>query len=97
VTSIQLNGLVGTLWLLVIAMVAFLAFNAPHFSPWEFVIPTSDPWSWISPTLIATPPTYLVAAALAPANNLKPLGIALVVLLAVASAAIAIFLIGALS
>lgn len=53
---------VTVLWLVIAAMIVALATNAAHFSPWEFIIPGTDPWTWLAPlALFATPLLLLVS------------------------------------
>jgi|SRR3954466_7296809 hypothetical protein len=59
-TAARLNGVILILWLLLAALILSIAFNAAHFSPWEFVIPTGGPVTWISPTLLFGPPLFLL-------------------------------------
>jgi hypothetical protein len=67
-TTTRLNGLILILWLLLAALIASIAMNAAHFSPWEFVFPTVDPVTWISPTLLVGPPLFLIIARTAPSK-----------------------------
>jgi len=48
--------LVTVLWLVIAATIIVFAQNVAHFSPWEFIIPGLDPWTWLAPlALFGTP------------------------------------------
>ena len=61
-TNTRWNGLILILWLLVAALITSIALNAAHFSPWEFIVPTGDPVTWIAPILLVVPAIFLVIA-----------------------------------
>ena len=48
--------LVTILWLGIAGTIVVVAQNVAHFSPWEFIIPGPDPWTWLAPlALFGTP------------------------------------------
>lgn len=59
-----MRRVVTVLWLLIAAMVIIVATNAPHFSPWEFIIPGPDPWTWLAPLALFGTPLALLASKL---------------------------------
>ena len=61
-TSARLTGMVLTLWLVSALLILSIAFNAAHFSPWEFLIPANDPVSWVAPSLLIGPPLLVAVA-----------------------------------
>jgi len=56
---------VALLWLVVVAMVAIVAANAAHFSPWEFIIPGPDVWTWLAPLALFGTPFLLLLSLVA--------------------------------
>jgi len=68
-TRAGLTQLALILWLVLGALLVFLVMNAAHFSPWELVIPSSDPFSWVMPGLIFSPPLLLTVGAFMPSNR----------------------------
>lgn len=60
--SARATGLAVALWAVLAVLLVSIAFNARHFSSWEFLIPTAEPLSWIIPTLLAGPPLLLALA-----------------------------------
>ena len=56
---------VMVMWLVVAAMVALVAANAAHFSPWEFIIPGPDLWTWLAPLALFGTPLLLLLSLVA--------------------------------
>lgn len=54
--------IVTTIWLVLAALIVVFATNAAHFSPWEFIIPGPEPWTWLAPlALFGTPLLLLIS------------------------------------
>ena len=79
--SARLTGTVLLLWLLLVLLVVSIAFNAAHFSPWEFFVPASDPVSWVAPSLLIGPPLLIAVAYRASPQVSRLLGWALAIIL----------------
>ena len=86
--SARLTGSLVALWLLLAVLILTIAFNAAHFSVWEFVIPASDPLSWISPSLLFGPPLLIAVAYRVSPRVAKLVGWALATVLGLLVAAI---------
>ena len=56
----RLSSVAIVLWLTLAAAIALFASDAAHFSPWEFIIPGPDPWTWLSPLAIVGCPLLLL-------------------------------------
>jgi len=79
--SARFTGSLVTLWLVLTLLILVIAFNAAHFSVWEFIIPGSDPLSWISPSLLLGPPLLIAMAHRASPRVSKLVGWALAIIL----------------
>ena len=89
----RMFAIVTTLWLTFVAGISILAMNAAHFSPWEFVIPSADPLTWICPLALFVPASVLIAAKFIPEKTSQALGwVAILVMLLPVGAILAITL-----
>jgi hypothetical protein len=86
--SARLTGTVLVLWLFLALLVVAVAFNAAHFSPWEFFIPASDPMSWVAPSLLIGPPLLVAVAHRASPQVSRLMGWALTIILGLVVVAI---------
>jgi len=53
---------VTVLWLVMATIIVLFAENAAHFSPWEFIIPGTDPWTWLAPLALFGSPLLLLVS-----------------------------------
>lgn len=58
----RLTAVTVTVWLTVWAGLMVILANAPHFSPWDLILPGPDPVSWIAPGALVIPPILLFSA-----------------------------------
>jgi hypothetical protein len=73
------------LWLIVGGLILFMGYNAPHSKPsLEFLIPRSDPLTWIIPAILAGPPLLLAIARSAPPKLSTAINWALAIVLGLA-------------
>ncbi|HSI18383.1 MAG TPA: hypothetical protein VK980_11470 [Sphingomonas sp.] len=77
----RFTGSLLALWLVLALLILVIAFNAVHFSVWEFVIPAADPLTWISPSLLFGPPLLIAMAHRASPRVSRLVGWALAIIL----------------
>lgn len=65
----KLSSVVIILWLTLVAAIAFFASDAAHFSPWEFILPGPDPWTWLSPLALVGSPLLIFIARTTTSNS----------------------------
>jgi hypothetical protein len=53
---------VTVLWLVLAVTIVAFALNAAHFSAWEFIIPVAQPWTWLAPLALFSPPLLLLVS-----------------------------------
>ncbi|WP_143084849.1 hypothetical protein [Novosphingobium sp. CF614] len=59
---VKLETVAALLCGVVAAATLGLAFNAAHFSFWEFILPGAEPWTWLAPLALFGAPLLLVAS-----------------------------------
>src|SRR3569623_1528223 len=58
----NMRRFVTVLWLVVATIIVLFAENAAHFSPWEFIIPGTDPWTRLAPLALFGSPLLLLVS-----------------------------------
>ena len=58
----RLTAVIVTVWLTVWVGLLVILANAPHFSPWELILPGAAPFGWIAPGALVIPPVALICA-----------------------------------
>jgi hypothetical protein len=67
----MMRRLVTVLWLIAATIIVVFAENAAHFSPWEFIVPGRELWTWLAPLALFGTPLLLLVSRVA-AKSLAP-------------------------